>query len=139
MVYFEDCGQPYLVLGSFRRTNDLFDKRSGTYAGRPKFSLLHLFSILFMSDEGWLNTYYFRMGWDYNLAMNPYGDHWRRQRRAFHQHFHSNKVQIYEGSQVRGTRGLLRRLLETPDNFWEHVRQSVSIPYLSARNVNSPN
>ncbi|KAH9483726.1 Cytochrome P450 monooxygenase COX2 [Psilocybe cubensis] len=40
MVYFEVLGQPFLVLGSLRRTTDLFDRRSSIYSDRPRMPML---------------------------------------------------------------------------------------------------
>ncbi|KIJ96913.1 hypothetical protein K443DRAFT_106465 [Laccaria amethystina LaAM-08-1] len=34
MVYYEMLGQPILILGSLKRTNDLFEKRSSNYSSR---------------------------------------------------------------------------------------------------------
>ena len=34
MVYYEVLGQPLLILGSLKRTNDLFEKRSPNYSSR---------------------------------------------------------------------------------------------------------
>jgi len=34
MIYFKVLGQPFLVLNSLKRTNDLFEKRSSNYSDR---------------------------------------------------------------------------------------------------------
>ncbi|KXN81909.1 O-methylsterigmatocystin oxidoreductase [Leucoagaricus sp. SymC.cos] len=46
MVYFEVMGQPFLILGSLKRTTDLFDKRSNKYSDRPRFPMLIEMTIL---------------------------------------------------------------------------------------------
>ncbi|KXN92110.1 O-methylsterigmatocystin oxidoreductase [Leucoagaricus sp. SymC.cos] len=75
MVYFEVMGQPFLILGSLKRTTELFDKRSNKYSDRPRFPMLVEM-----------------MGFGFAMATIPYGQWWRRHRRTFHQHFNSNRV-----------------------------------------------
>ena len=40
MVYFEVLGQPFLVLDTLERTNNLFDKRSTNYSDRMRMPML---------------------------------------------------------------------------------------------------
>lgn len=40
MIYFEVLGQPFLILGSPRRTSDLFDKRSTNYSDRLRMPMV---------------------------------------------------------------------------------------------------
>ena len=40
MVYFEVLGQPFLVLDTLERTNDLFDKRSTNYSDRMRMPMV---------------------------------------------------------------------------------------------------
>ncbi|KAF9446840.1 hypothetical protein P691DRAFT_672680 [Macrolepiota fuliginosa MF-IS2] len=40
MIYFTILGQPFLVLGSPRRTSDLFEKRGAVYSDRPRMIML---------------------------------------------------------------------------------------------------
>ena len=65
----------------------------------------------------------FRMKWDFNVAILPYGVWWRRHRRSFHQFFNINAVPKYQPIQRRGVHAFLRRLLDTPDNFLLHIKQ----------------
>lgn len=67
----------------------------------------------------------FRMRWDFNMALFPYGDWWRRHRRAFHHHFHSNVVNKYQAVQTTASRAFLHRLLKSPSDFVYHIRQYV--------------
>ena len=60
---------------------------------------------------------------DYNFSILPYGEEWRRRRRAFHQYFNINAVSNYLPIQRREVHAFLRRLLDTPENFLHHVRQ----------------
>lgn len=40
MIYFEVLGQPFMVLGSLKRTSDLFDKRSSNYSDRMRMPMV---------------------------------------------------------------------------------------------------
>ena len=40
MIYFEVLGQPFLILGSLKRTSDLFDKRSTNYSDRLRMPMV---------------------------------------------------------------------------------------------------
>lgn len=63
------------------------------------------------------------MGWYWDFAHMKYGDVWRRHRRTFHQYFRPDAVATYQSVQLKSTHALLRRLVETPDKFRDHVRQ----------------
>ena len=63
-----------------------------------------------------------RIGQGFNIAVMPYGDWWRRHRRAFWQHFRPDAVEKYREYQHDGVRRLLSGLLATPDKLQEHVR-----------------
>ena len=43
IIYFEVLGQPFMILGSLKRTNDIFDKRSSNYSDRKLSSMLELY------------------------------------------------------------------------------------------------
>ena len=83
MIYFNVLGHHFLILGSFERTIDLFDKRSSNYSDRPR---LPMMVELYVSDslhpKPSEKKACFRMGWDFNLGLLPYGELWRRHRRV---------------------------------------------------------
>ena len=124
MIYFNVLGHHFLILGSFKRTTDLFEKRSSNYSDRKHLPML---MDLYVSDSLHLKRYEkkvcFRMGWDFNFGLLPYGVSWRRHRRSFHQHFNINAVSKYLPIQRREVHTFLRRLLDTPDDFLHHIRQ----------------
>jgi cytochrome P450 len=72
------------------------------------------------------------MGYSWILALKPYGTAWRRHRRAFHEHFHLNAVHKYVPIITKETQALLRRLLETPECFMDHIRQCVMTKLIHA-------
>ena len=124
MIYFNVLGQHYLILCSLERTADLLEKRSSNYSDRMRLPML---VELYVSDSLHLKACKtkacFRMRWDFNFGVLPYGLLWRRQRRSFHNFFHINAVSKYMPIQRREVHAFLRRLLNTPDNFLHHIRQ----------------
>ncbi|KAF8632647.1 hypothetical protein AX17_004780 [Amanita inopinata Kibby_2008] len=105
IVYFELLGQKFIVLGSSKRADDLFAKRSSVYSFRQK--------TPYLTDV---------IDFDFNFFLLSYGTWWRRHRRAFHDYFHPNVVSKYHPVQIREVRAFLRRLLTTPEDFSEHIR-----------------
>lgn len=66
------------------------------------------------------------MGWDWSFAFMAYGPWWRRHRRAFHQYFHPAAAEAYQPAQMLEVRRMLQRLLDTPGDFHQHIRQYAS-------------
>ncbi|KAF4621608.1 hypothetical protein D9613_012620 [Agrocybe pediades] len=114
MVYFEVLGQPFLILGSLKRVNDLLEKRSSNYSDRVRMPM-----VLEL------------MEWGFNMAMLPYGSWWRRHRRSFNEHFHQNTVYKYQPAQAHEVKEFLNRLLTTPDNFMHHIRHTFAATIMS--------
>ncbi|PPQ75950.1 hypothetical protein CVT26_005853 [Gymnopilus dilepis] len=100
LIYFEVLGRPFLILGSVKRTSEIFDKRSSNYSDRM------------------------RMDWDYDLAFLPYGPWWRRHRKAFNEHFRPDVLRKYRPIHSREVRALLQRLLTSPEDFMHHIRHT---------------
>ncbi|KAF4621589.1 hypothetical protein D9613_012598 [Agrocybe pediades] len=107
MVYFEVLGQPFLVLCSLKRVNDLLEKRSSNYSDRVQTPML--------MDL---------MDWGFAFTMLPYGSWWRRHRRSFNEHFHQNAVYKYQPVQTHEMKHFLNDLLVTPENFLHHIRHT---------------
>ncbi|KAF9002580.1 cytochrome P450 [Cyathus striatus] len=107
IIYFEVLGQPFIVLNTLKRTNDIFEKRSSNYSDRVRMPMVMEL-----------------MNWTFNVGLLPYGDWWRVHRRTFHEHFRQNAVGRYQPIQQREALAMLRRLLDTPDNFLHHVRHT---------------
>ena len=124
MIYFKVLGHHFLILNSFERTTDLLEKRSSNYSDRMRLPmLLELYVTYSLRLKVCEKKACFRMKWDFNIGLLPYGVGWRRHRRTFHHFFHINAVSKYFPIQRREVRALLRRLLDTPDNFLHHIRQ----------------
>ena len=126
MIYFNVLGQHFLVLGSVRRTTDLFEKRSSNYSDRMRMPMVMELCVLIpFTSHDFVKTsvHDCRMKWNFNLALQPYGVWWRRQRRLFHAHFHQGAVSKYIPIQKREVHTFLRRLLIAPDDFLHHSQQ----------------
>ena len=63
-----------------------------------------------------------RVGWEWSLAFMPYGQWWRRHRRAFWQHYNPAVIPTYYEDLERGAHRLLSRLLARPETLNEHLR-----------------
>ncbi|KIK64992.1 hypothetical protein GYMLUDRAFT_220252 [Collybiopsis luxurians FD-317 M1] len=106
LLYFNMAGTSILILNSTEATNDLLGKRSTLYSNRPPFPMIN---DLF--------------GWDYNIGFIPYGDRWRKSRALFKQQFTPARLRTYQKPQVvEGVARLLKRLLDTPRDFENHIR-----------------
>ncbi|TFK66639.1 cytochrome P450 [Pluteus cervinus] len=115
IVSIEVLGQPIVLLGSLKRTSDLFDKRSSIYSDRVRMPMINEL-----------------MGWDFSLAFMPYGHQWRRHRRMFNSHFNITASARYKPIHLQETQFLLGRLLESPDDFLHHVRHTFSATIMNS-------
>ncbi|KAL1943796.1 hypothetical protein VTO73DRAFT_3614 [Trametes versicolor] len=104
LVYLDVLGQPILVLGTHEVAIELLDKRSTLYSDRVHSPMV---------DLG---------GFDWVLTMIHYGPWWRRHRRAFHQFFNPNAIKLLRPMQRSQVNHFLHRLLDTPEQFTEHIR-----------------
>ncbi|KAI0331347.1 cytochrome P450 [Cubamyces sp. BRFM 1775] len=99
VVSLTALGQSFVILNSHSASLDLLEKRSSIYSDRPANIMTQL------------------TGWDWTLALKRYGEDWRRVRRPFWQHFHSNAVKQYEPAQQLEARHFIRRLLSVPEDL----------------------
>lgn len=63
-----------------------------------------------------------RVGWDWGFAFMHYGDRWKQHRRDFHHFFLPTACLGYHNKLLKTSRGLLRDLLDKPDDFFSHIR-----------------
>ncbi|TEB33469.1 O-methylsterigmatocystin oxidoreductase [Coprinellus micaceus] len=114
MVYLEAFGAKILVLGSTKRTTDLFEKRSSIHSDRPE---IPMFSM---------------MGFTSFFSLMRYGSGWRRQRKMFHAHFNPTVVPLYHPLILEERANYIRDLLADPAAFWERTRTYFSRVILRA-------
>ncbi|RXW16402.1 hypothetical protein EST38_g9453 [Candolleomyces aberdarensis] len=103
-MFLRAFGQPLLVLNSQKRINDLLDKRSLIYSGRP-------YSTMMIE----------LLDWGHMLGLmessNPW---WKRQRKFFHQTYTASVIPEYQPIIRRHIHRLLGDLLSTPGDQYGH-------------------
>ncbi|KAF8874029.1 cytochrome P450 [Infundibulicybe gibba] len=107
IMYLNVCRKPIIVLDSTRRATEILEKRSSVYSDRPSMPML----IDLMKS-------------DFLLSVMPYGTRWRHHHRRFHEHFNLNAVLKYRPVQSHEARVFLRRLLQSPEKFGEHIHHA---------------
>ncbi|KAM5530763.1 hypothetical protein V8D89_015570 [Ganoderma adspersum] len=93
--------QTLLILNSVEAATELLDKRAATYSDRPKSPIVDL------------------IGWSWNTPLVPYGEEWRRTRRASWQHFTSKAMPKHHPTLLQESRRFLRLLHAEPDRLRE--------------------
>ncbi|KAJ8695766.1 hypothetical protein PTI98_005695 [Pleurotus ostreatus] len=108
IIHLNVAGSSIVVIDTAEAANDLFDKRSSIYSSRPRFIMLNEL-----------------MGWSWLFAAMEYGESWKQHRRLFQREFHPNAVTaLFQPQVLKHTSGLLTRLLESPDDFMEHINHT---------------
>ncbi|KZP19044.1 cytochrome P450 [Athelia psychrophila] len=127
IIYLNVCGTQIVVTNTLESTLDLLERRSSKYSGRPRIPMAELCaapSVYYISLE--LNrTAPSRMGMEWGFVLMPYGDEWRAHRRLAVKGFDAHVIHKYDLAFTRNAHGLLRRLLESPEAWHEHVHHQV--------------
>ncbi|KAJ7454671.1 cytochrome P450 [Mycena latifolia] len=114
VIHLNVAGTSIVVLSSVEVAEDLLDKRSGIYSDRSR------------------STMYNEMvGGDFMFAFKRYGDTWRTHRRLFHQEFQPIAVKLFHRQELQEAHNLIRRLLDTPDDYAKHFQHVVSAAIMS--------
>ncbi|KZP12803.1 cytochrome P450 [Athelia psychrophila] len=104
-------GQPAVILGSFKAANDLLDSRGtrSIYSDRPSAA---------MAGE--------LVGWARGMGYSPYNNRFREFRRTFNHSIGPKACQRTEFMAMEETENkkFLRNVLDDPERFFEHARQS---------------
>ena len=121
VISLNALGHSFVILNTHSAAFELLEKRSSIYSDRPANIMTQLWVHGYIHlpacrDDG-AHEYEYRTGWDWTLALKRYGEDWRRVRRPFWQHFHSNAVKQYEPAQQLEARRFLRRLLNVPEDL----------------------
>jgi cytochrome P450 len=127
MVYLEAFGAKILVLGSTKRTTDLFEKRSSIHSDRPEIPMFSMYATLVIESYARepFAKLFCRMGFTSFFSLMRYGSGWRRQRKMFHAHFNPTVVPLYHPLILEERANYIRDLLADPAAFWERTRTSV--------------
>ncbi|KAG8679557.1 hypothetical protein FRC09_018897, partial [Ceratobasidium sp. 395] len=92
-----------IVLSDPHLISELFEKRAATYSNRRVTPMIKL------------------IGWERNIVFLPYGPSHKRHRTLLHRALNSRVAPEYIPLQQHETRRFMRRLLENPGQFMEHV------------------
>ncbi|KAJ7215403.1 cytochrome P450 [Mycena pura] len=101
IIHVNLAGTRVIVLSSFEASEALLEKRSSIYSDRPAFPMVNDL-----------------MGWNFNLR-----DEWRIHRRLFNQQFNMVASSSFSRVQRTAAHSLLRRLLDNPAGFRDHLKQ----------------
>ncbi|KDQ14771.1 hypothetical protein BOTBODRAFT_132169 [Botryobasidium botryosum FD-172 SS1] len=104
IIYLNAMGQHIIILNSYEVAHELLGRRA-IYSDRPKLQMASELS-------GNSNAYF-------NLA---YNDRWKRYRKLSHSVMHKSAMHKYWTNQADAASDLLRALLESPKDFYSHVR-----------------
>ncbi|KAH7915421.1 cytochrome P450 [Hygrophoropsis aurantiaca] len=114
LVYSRFFSQDIIVINSEEIARDLLDHRSHIYSDRP---------VIVTSDI---------IGVGFNSVFLRYGPKWRFHRRLFHQAFKQDAALSLRPMQLRKAHQLLRGLLQSPQEYEEHIRLHSASVIMSA-------
>ncbi|KAI0295332.1 CyP450 monooxygenase [Multifurca ochricompacta] len=98
IVHADVLGSHIMILNSAKAANELLENRSSIYSDRPRFIAFQLI---------------IKHGMDFNHGILPYGDGWRRLRRAFHAHFDATTSKTYRPLEIQAVQ----------ESFSQNLRQ----------------
>ncbi|KAG2141066.1 cytochrome P450 [Suillus clintonianus] len=93
-----------VIIGRYKAAMDIMENQGGTLADRPR-----------MIAAGEL------FGGGLSIAYTPFGDRFRRMRRALHTHFQPKAAGAYQPLQAANVKNLVFDILDDPYNFQNHV------------------
>ena len=100
-------GQRIVIVNSLQIAADLLDKRSAIYSDRP--------TLAFVSDC---------VGWCRAMVFRRYGPDFRTIRRLVHSVIGTPAaIRKFDRIEEEEVHGFLKRLLEKPENFADHISQ----------------
>ncbi|KAJ8507987.1 hypothetical protein ONZ45_g9710 [Pleurotus djamor] len=114
IISLSALGQPLMVLNSHKVASDLLDRRSSIYSDRP--GNIVVGELL---TKGYL------------MAITRYGDLWRRMRRAAHEAVGPHIYKEYFPQLEVEASVLVSTLLDSPDDFFNHIRRATTSLMLS--------
>ena len=119
-------GQPIILLNSLKACEDLLEKRSSIYSGRP---VLQFAGEMYAVPQRHVPTaspsdiLRNRIGWNLQMILSPYGERFRSMRKLVARHIGTNaSIAKYRPAQEREALHFLSRVSENPDNFLKDIR-----------------
>jgi cytochrome P450 len=123
LVSVRVLGELSVIVNSAEAAKEIFGKRASIYSSRPNFKMVEMYVLFARKKRPAVNRTLFRIGWDWNFALMPYGERWRTQRRYMHQAFHSGVVSAHFPAQAAKVSELVVRLRDSPGEFRGHIKQ----------------
>lgn len=108
VLYLKLLNKDLVILNSYEAVSDLCDKRSNIYSGRPWAPVADLMGL-----------------YSWNMGFMEYGDQLKNCRRLLHEFLNPRAVVTFDEYQREHAYNLLSRLVESPDDFFDHVQFTV--------------
>ncbi|KAK0458976.1 cytochrome P450 [Desarmillaria tabescens] len=105
IIHLSVFGQSLIILSSLETARNLLDRQSSISSDRPRFVMI--------SDL---------MGWDWAVQFMSTGPRFRNYRRTVQQCLQSQSFSAYLPTVEKGSRRLLKSLLDDPSNFQAHIK-----------------
>ncbi|KIN97354.1 hypothetical protein M404DRAFT_32334 [Pisolithus tinctorius Marx 270] len=102
LTYSQVLGKEYIIVNSEKVAHELLDQRSSIYSDRARVPSIELFDLGFVTPT------------------LPYGEEWRKHRRALHLVLNKKEALKYTTMQLQRAHGLLMNLLTTPQDYEDH-------------------
>ncbi|KAF8231005.1 cytochrome P450 [Tricholoma matsutake] len=106
IIHLNIAGTSLVVLDTSEATTELLERRSSIYSDRAR---------MLMAKE--------LMGWDFHFAFMRYGKYLHQHRMLMHQTFHQTASMRFRPLELKAVHGLLRHMLEDPDDLIGHLWQ----------------
>ncbi|KAK6980734.1 cytochrome p450 [Favolaschia claudopus] len=137
IIHLDLAGTSVIILSSVQAIEDLLEKRSSIYSDRADFPMIvdlmgWGFNIGFVSLSISPSRDPPELICLFTLALMKYGERWRTSRRLFNQAFNVTASHQFWPQELMAARMLLQRLLESPDDFFSHIRQMAAEIIMSA-------
>ncbi len=127
---FQMFGQVIVVLNTAEAAKDLLEKRSAIYSDRPWLPILEKYVLECFTHRIWLTI--IRMEWEWSLATSRSNNYWRAGRRTLDRGLRPVATASYRPMIQAKTCVLLSRLLESPQQWEDHIDLSVGFLCLSS-------
>ncbi|KAF9001516.1 cytochrome P450 [Cyathus striatus] len=114
IIHLNAFGTDIVVVNTYETAQELLEKRSAIYSSRPR-------AIMFNELAGY----------DFLLVAMPDNTMWKTHRRLFSKYFRPQHTEINQPREIEHVHVLLRKLLESPEKFYSHIRHTVGAISLS--------
>lgn len=106
-MYLESFGAPLVFLSSYADACELLERRSAIYSDRPIISMIEL------------------QQWDWLMPFARYGERWRKSSSCLKRYMEHSHLTKYQGKQIEDAHVLLKGMIQSPEDFFNHVRSFV--------------